>query len=69
MNLQETMRRRKVNAMIADAHFLQEQELSPELKEIKEREKRRAMFEFSVGRISAEERNTILELLNGRNGR
>jgi len=52
--------------MIADAHFLQEQEDSPDLEKMKERERRLAMFEHTLGKISSEERDVILNLLNGR---
>ena len=53
-------------SLIGDAHFLQEQEPSPELKEMKERERRFAMVEHALGKLSLEERDLILNLLNGR---
>jgi hypothetical protein len=68
MNLLETMRRRRVNALIEDAHYLASLETSAERKEAIEREKRRAMYRAALGEITYEERDAIFEVLSGRNG-
>lgn len=65
--LQETMRKRRVNAMIADAQFLRSVG-SEEAQDVIEIEKRQAMYQFALGRIMQEERDAIFEALNGRNG-
>jgi hypothetical protein len=64
MDLLETMRRRKVNAMVADAHFLREQEPSPQQQDAVEREKRQVMLEYALQRITEAERDLILKTLS-----
>lgn len=65
MNLLETMRRRRVNAMIADAQFLRDQENSAGKKEAIEHEIRRVMFRFTTNQILLSERDAIFEILRG----
>jgi hypothetical protein len=59
MNLTEAMRRRRVNAMVADALFLRSLEPSDEKTEAIEREKRRAMYGFALGEITPAERDEL----------
>jgi len=51
--------------MIADAHFLREQDPSAERNEGVEREKRRVMFKYALSDITMQERNELLRFLNG----
>ncbi len=66
MDLSETMRRRRVNAMIADAHFLGQQGESPERGKAIEMEKRRVMYELALGSITNEEKAAILRFSIGK---
>ena len=66
MNLLETMRRRKVDAMIADAEFLSKQEDSEDTQEAVEQHKRNVMYELAIGKITSEERQEVFAALNGK---
>jgi len=63
MDLIEVMRRRRVNAMIADAFFLRSLESSDERTETVEREKRRTMYEHALGTITGSEREELFRSL------
>jgi hypothetical protein len=62
------MRRRRVNAMVADAHFLRSQRECADVREAIAIEKRRAMFRFALGEITLDERDVILRTIDGTNG-
>ena len=64
MDLIEVIRRRRVNAMIADALFLRSLEPSDEKTEVVEREKRRAMYEHALGEITGDERTELFRTLD-----
>jgi hypothetical protein len=61
--LLETMRRRRVSAFIADAHFLAMQK---DAEEAVERERRRAMLLAALGEITLSERDAIFRALEKR---
>ena len=65
MDLRETLRRRQVNAMVADAEFLRSQPESDERDELLALEGRRAMYRFALSQITLAERAAILAVLNG----
>jgi hypothetical protein len=62
-DLIEVMRRRRVNAMIADALFLRSLEPSDEKTEAVERVIRRAMYEHALGGITSDERTEVFRAL------
>jgi uncharacterized SAM-dependent methyltransferase len=65
--IHETMRRRRVNAMIADARFLRMQSRCAELWNVIGIERRKAMLVFTLGENTREECDAILDTLNGAN--
>lgn len=65
MDLRETLRRRQVNAMVADAEFLRQQPESDERDELLTIERRRAMYRFALSQITLTERDVILGILRG----
>ena len=66
MSLLEKMRRRRVNAMIADAYYLTGKQDADELAEAIEQERRRAMYERALGRITDSEKQAIFQVLEKR---
>lgn len=67
MNLHEEIRRRRVNALVADAAFLRGQPDTDERADEMERERRTVMYELALGRITGAEKEAILEILKGEN--
>lgn len=61
--LHRQLRDRRVVAHIADAEFIRDYPDCPERIEEAERHVRNAMFEFTVGRITDNERKAILQIL------
>ncbi len=59
MNILELMRQRTVDAMIADARFLEKQQPSRERSEAIERQNRHVMIEYALGHITKDERDRI----------
>jgi hypothetical protein len=66
MSLLEEMRRRRVNAMIADACYLAGKPSTGEQAEAVEQERRRAMYERALGRITDSEKQAIFQILEKR---
>jgi RecA/RadA recombinase len=64
MNLLEEMRRRRVNAMVADACYLTAQPDSDERNAAIEQLKRSTMYELAVGKITEEEKQAVFEILD-----
>jgi hypothetical protein len=63
-DIHEVMRRRRVNALLADAQFLTSRPDSQERAEAIEREVRRVMVKYALREISEDERQVLFNLLS-----